>query len=69
MGRSRILSQLLRRLKPCPWVAPAVEPFLSETDIWQACVPDAALLLENEADKTITPIEDAAPRCTAKHLR
>ena len=42
------------------WVAPAVEPFLSETDVWQACVPDAALLLEKEADETITPIEDAA---------
>lgn len=38
----------------------AVAEGLTDTDIWQACVPDAASLLEKEVAGTITPIEDAA---------
>lgn len=33
---------------------------LSETDVWQACVPDAAALIVKETDGSITAIEDAA---------
>lgn len=39
--------------------APA-SPFLSDLDIWTACVPDAAGLIEKETAGTITPVEDAA---------
>ncbi|MBK5267695.1 MAG: hypothetical protein JJE47_09705 [Acidimicrobiia bacterium] len=36
------------------------QPFLSDLDIWTACVPDAAALIEKETAGTITPVEDAA---------
>ena len=39
-------------------LAPAVG--LTEDDIWQACVPDAAVLLGKESEGSISAIEDAA---------
>lgn len=36
------------------------QSFLSDLDIWTACVPDAAALIEKETAGTITPVEDAA---------
>lgn len=36
------------------------QPLLSDLDIWTACVPDAAALIEKETAGTITPVEDAA---------